>query len=64
MSSLQFPEGFLWGVATAAAQVEGAALEDGRGLSIWDAFCHLPGKELDVPDVACDQYHRYREDMP
>lgn len=63
MSSLQFPEGFLWGVATAAAQVEGAELEDGRGLSIWDAFCHLPGKELDVPDVACDQYHRYREDI-
>ena len=63
MSEYTFPEGFLWGTATAAAQVEGAALEDGRGLSIWDVFCHLPGVKLDTPDVACDQYHRYEEDI-
>ena len=60
---MQFPYDFVWGVATAAAQVEGAAFEDGRGLSIWDVFCHTPGANLDVPDVACDQYHRYREDI-
>lgn len=58
-----FPENFLWGVATAAAQVEGAVAEDGRGPSIWDAFCHLPGSELDKPDVACDQYHHIEEDV-
>ena len=52
-----FPKDFLWGVATAAAQVEGAVAEDGRGPSIWDAFCHLPGSTLDKPDIACDQYH-------
>ena len=63
MGEYQFPEGFLWGTATAAAQVEGAALEDGRGLSIWDVFCHLPGVQLDTPDMACDQYHRYEEDI-
>lgn len=60
-----FPKNFLWGTATAAQQVEGAAFEDGRGLSIWDVFCRIPGKVRDgqVPDVACDQYHRYEEDV-
>ena len=42
----QFPDGFLWGASTAAYQIEGAVREDGRGPSIWDTFCHLPGKIL------------------
>ncbi len=61
----EFPDNFIWGVATAAQQVEGAAFEDGRGLSIWDVFARIPGKVKDgqVPDVTCDQYHRYEEDV-
>ena len=57
----EFPKDFLWGVATASAQVEGAAFEDGKGPTIWDAFCRLPGKIRDnnVMDVTCDQYHLY-----
>ena len=58
-----FPEGFLWGTATAAAQVEGAAYEDGRGPSIWDVFTHRPELHLDTPDIACDAYHRWPEDV-
>jgi beta-glucosidase len=60
-----FPEGFLWGSATAAYQVEGAVNEDGRGPSIWDVFSHLPGKtnKGDTGDVADDHYHRYKEDI-
>jgi beta-galactosidase len=56
---------FVWGVATAAYQVEGAWQEGGRGLSIWDAFSHTPGKTKngDTGDVSCDQYHRYEEDI-
>ena len=59
-----FPDNFLWGVATAAYQVEGAATEDGRGASIWDTFSHTPGKTDggDNGDVACDMYHLYPED--
>jgi beta-glucosidase len=59
------PADFLWGVATAAYQIEGAAAEDGRGPSIWDTFAHTPGKVRggDTGDVACDHYHRYREDV-
>ncbi len=62
---LTFPEGFLWGAATAAYQIEGAANEDGRGPSIWDTWSHTPGKVVnnDTGDVACDHYHRYREDV-
>lgn len=62
---VEFPKDFLWGVATAAQQVEGAAFEDGRGLSIWDVFARIPGKVRggQVPDVTCDQYHRYEEDV-
>ncbi len=58
-------EGFSWGVATAAFQIEGAARSDGRGESIWDRFCHTPGKVRngDTGDVACDHYHRWREDL-
>jgi beta-glucosidase len=60
-----FPQGFLWGSATASYQVEGAVHEDGRGPSIWDAFSHTPGKTHngDTGDVADDHYHRYKEDI-
>lgn len=60
---MKFPEGFLWGVATAAPQVEGAILEDGKGLSIWDVFSHLPGSKIDTTDKGCDQYHLFQEDV-
>jgi beta-glucosidase len=60
-----FPPGFAWGAATAAYQTEGAATEDGRGESIWDRFTTLPGRVVngDTGRVACDSYHRYREDV-
>jgi beta-glucosidase len=62
---LGFPAGFVWGAATAAYQIEGAAAEDGRGPSIWDTFSHTPGTVLagDTGDVATDHYHRFREDV-
>jgi beta-glucosidase len=62
---LTFPKDFTWGAATSAYQIEGAAAEDGRGPSIWDTFSHQPGKTKggDTGDVACDHYHRYREDV-
>ena len=62
---LAFPDGFLWGTATASYQIEGGVSEDGRGRSIWDTFSHTPGAVLggDTGDVACDHYHRYREDV-
>lgn len=55
----------MWGVATAAAQIEGAAFEGGRGPSIWDVFSRLPGKIKNDgrPDVACDSYHLYEKDV-
>jgi len=64
-SLLRFPEGFVWGVATASYQIEGGYEADGKGESIWDRFCRTPGKVLngDTGDVACDHYHRYREDI-
>jgi beta-glucosidase len=60
-----FPQGFLWGTATAAYQIEGAVHEDGRGPSIWDTFAHTPGNIVDSSngDVADDHYHRYKEDV-
>ena len=60
-----FPEGFRWGTATSAYQVEGAAHEDGRGPSIWDSFTREPGRIRDgsTGDVSVDHYHRYREDV-
>ncbi|MFC0508761.1 GH1 family beta-glucosidase [Micromonospora costi] len=62
---LTFPPGFLWGAATAAYQVEGAATEGGRTPSIWDTFSHTPGRvrEGHTGDVACDHYHRLRDDV-
>jgi beta-glucosidase len=60
-----FPVGFRFGVAMAAYQIEGAVSEDGRGESIWDAFCRRPGAVAggDTGDVACDHYHRWRDDL-
>ncbi len=65
MSPLPFPPGFLWGAATSAFQVEGAADEGGRGESIWDRFAATPGRIEDGRDarVACDHFHRWREDV-
>lgn len=62
---MPFPKDFLWGVATAAYQIEGATTEDGRGPSIWDTFSHTPGKiqNGDTGDIANDHYHRYKEDI-
>ncbi len=64
-ASRTFPPGFLWGTATAAYQVEGAATEDGRGPSVWDTFSHTPGKTNAgaTGDVADDHYHRYKDDV-
>ena len=61
----QFPAGFLWGSATAAAQIEGAAHEDGKEDSIWDAFARVPGAVAggDTPEVAVDHYHRMPDDV-
>jgi len=63
-SPLAFPPGFTWGAATAAYQIEGAANADGKGPSVWDTFSHTPGRVRggDTGDIACDSYHRYRED--
>jgi beta-glucosidase len=65
VSNRQFPADFVWGAATASYQIEGAAAADGRGESIWDRFSHTPGRVRDghTGDVACDHYHRYREDV-
>lgn len=63
--SRRFPNGFVWGAATASYQIEGAVTEDGRGPSIWDTFSHTPGKVLggDTGDVAVDHYHRWESDL-
>ena len=56
---------FIWGVATAAYQIEGAYNEDGKGESSWDAFSHTPGKIAhgETGDIECDHYHRYKDDV-
>jgi beta-galactosidase len=61
----EFPLDFVWGAATASYQIEGAVHEGGRGPSIWDAMCQMPGKiqNGDTGDVACDHYHRVEEDV-
>ena len=60
-----FPDGFAWGVATSAYQIEGAVKQDGRGASIWDTYAHTPGKIKDGrnADIANDHYRRYRDDV-
>ncbi len=62
---MAFPDSFTWGVSTAAYQIEGAYNEDGRGPTIWDMRSHTPGRVWNghTGDVACDHYHRYKEDV-
>src|SRR5689334_16486120 len=63
--ALGFPDGFTWGASTAAYQIEGAPAADGKGPSVWDTFSRAPGNVRggDTGDIACDSYHRYREDV-
>lgn len=65
MNNLRFPANFAWGAATASYQIEGAWNEDGKGESIWDRFSHTPGKITNgaTGDVACDHYHRTKQDI-
>jgi beta-glucosidase len=62
---MSFPPGFVWGAAAASYQIEGAAHQDGRGLSVWDMFCRKDGAIYSGQngDVACDHYHRWRDDI-
>lgn len=61
---MAFRKDFIWGAATAAYQIEGAAFEDGKGPCVWDEYSHTKGKVLggDTGDIACDHYHRYKDD--
>ena len=61
----QFPRDFKWGVATSAYQIEGAHDADGKGPSVWDRFCQVPGKIADGSDgaVACEHYVRWQDDV-
>ena len=61
----KFPKDFIWGVATSAYQIEGAYNEDDRGETIWDRYCSIPGNVLhmDNGNIACDHYHRYKDDI-
>ena len=65
MADTRFPDGFLWGAATSAYQIEGSPLADGAGPSIWHRFAHTPGRTRlgYTGDVACDHYQRYAEDV-
>ncbi len=62
---MTFPKDFIWGAATASYQIEGGAYDDGKGLSVWDAFCRKEDAVWNDEngDIACDHYHRYREDV-
>jgi beta-glucosidase len=62
---MSFPAGFVWGAAAASYQIEGAAQADGRGLSVWDMFCRKDGAVYcgHSGDIACDHYHRYKDDV-
>lgn len=65
MNSYSFPDDFMWGTATAAYQIEGAVAVDGRQPSVWDTFSATPGRVLNgnTGAIACDHYHRYRDDI-
>lgn len=65
MTSYQFPDNFMWGVATASYQIEGAVTTDGRQPSVWDTFSATPGRTLngDTGTIACEHYHRYEADI-
>jgi beta-glucosidase len=65
MTKIIFPQNFIWGCSTSAYQFEGAWNEDGKDVSIWDTFTHIPGKIAndETGDVAIDHYHRYKEDV-
>ncbi len=65
MREIKFPDGFIWGSATSSYQIEGAWNEDGKGESVWDAICHKKGfiHNDDTGDIACDHYHRYKQDV-
>ena len=60
-----FSKDFVWGAATSSIQIEGASREDNKGENVWDVFCREPGKIFDGQnaEIACDHYHRYREDV-
>ena len=60
-----FPDDFIWGTATSCYQIEGAWLEGGKGMSVWDAFVHTPGKIAngETGDVAADHFHRFKDDI-
>jgi len=62
--SIRFPDGFLWGAATSAYQIEGSPLADGAGPSLWQRFTHSPGLTTngDTGDIACDHYRRWESD--
>ncbi|MBI4927683.1 MAG: beta-glucosidase [Anaerolineae bacterium] len=65
MPHISFPARFVWGAATSAYQIEGACNEDGKGPSIWDTFCRMPGKidNSATGEITCDHYHHWQEDI-
>jgi len=65
LNKKKFPDSFIWGVSTSSYQIEGAAYEDGKGLSIWDDFCKKPGAIWNGHngDIACDHYHLFEDDI-